>query len=111
MRTEHAALPLDQVGATVCRTPDTDGVIFSPWKSIRWSILTTTYDFNVWISPVVVWVQQAQLGSGAIDGIGGLPNEFGSRQRHLKLPLLSALRSTSFLRVRHSKACSSQKPV
>jgi hypothetical protein len=58
--------------ATACRTPDTDGVIFSPWKSVRWSILTTTHDFNVWISPVVVWVQQAQLGSRAIDGIGGL---------------------------------------
>jgi hypothetical protein len=25
--------------------PDTDGVIFSPWKSVRRSILTTTHDF------------------------------------------------------------------
>jgi hypothetical protein len=25
--------------------PDTDGIIFSPWKLVRWSILTTTHDF------------------------------------------------------------------
>ncbi|WLA86335.1 helix-turn-helix domain-containing protein [Bradyrhizobium elkanii] len=29
-----------------CRAPATDRVIFSPWKLVRWSILTTTHQFS-----------------------------------------------------------------